>query len=208
MIAKIFVSPSADLRILELTKELELAELKREHPDVLYISSDQKLGIEQARGIKDFFSLKPYQAKGRAVVVEDLSTITVDSQNALLKILEEPPAEAIILFGTTSTNQLLPTVLSRCQVILLDPEGNPKSDFPEIKKLLALDTIERFRVIEKTDDKNQLLKDLLHFTKQEFERNHTKVDEAKKLLAAESWQRSNVNVRGILEYLMLVLPKK
>ena len=207
MITKLFLASDLEqikIRLLEILQENALA---REHPDVLYIDSEQKLGIEQARRIKDHFLLKPYQAKGRAVVVEDLSGITVDAQNALLKVIEEPPEEAIILFGTLNLNHLLPTFLSRCQAIELDEGKKRNKDFKEIEAILAMDTPARFKAIDKADDKEKLLLQLIHFSQQELTKKPGSVQFAKKVLEMERFQKAHVNLRGILEYLMLILPK-
>ncbi len=71
MIARLLISPSVQQRIREVEKILSQAGLQNPHPDLLYFPSDAKLGIEQARKIKEHFSLKPYSAKGRAIVLED-----------------------------------------------------------------------------------------------------------------------------------------
>src|SRR3989344_3089063 len=118
MIARLLISNSKDY----IKKEIEtIINLPRNHPDILYFESGSKLGIVDARKIKDHFSLKPYSAKGRTVVLEDATTLTVDAQNALLKTLEELPEEGIIILGADSDAKFLPTVLSRCQIIKLEP---------------------------------------------------------------------------------------
>ncbi len=207
MIAKIFVSRDLEKRRGILLDQLAEKGLKIEHPDVLFIEEGTKMGIEQARVIKDFFTLRPYMASGKAVVVEELASITPDSQNALLKVLEEPPESAIILLGASTTNQLLPTVLSRCELVLLDTDSMAETEYPDVKQLMGLDIVGRFQFIEKVDDKNKLLSELIHFGHSHFERDHKNLQFAKKVLEAEAWKRANVNVRGILEYLMLTLPK-
>src|SRR3989344_976762 len=101
MIARLVISSSSGLRKEEIvqTLRLHLKGIKLNHPDILYFLADSKLGIEQARKIKEHFSLKPYGAKGRAVILEDASNLTHEAQNALLKILEEPPTEALLILG-------------------------------------------------------------------------------------------------------------
>ncbi len=214
MIAKVFVIPDSKKRISVLQEELKKLKLKVAHPDVLYIDSEQKTGIEQSRNIKDFFQLKPFQAKGRAVVVEDISGITPEAQNALLKLLEEPPVEAIILLGTPYIHHLLPTVLSRVQVVheTLDPGSEPRmtnsKDEELIENILTGTVEERFKIVEKTTDKKDLLQKLLLYTEKRIARDPSFYPIAKDILRAEEWGNANVNMRGVLEYLMLVIPKK
>ena len=215
MIAKVFVIPDSKKRISVLQEELKKLKLKVAHPDVLYIDSEQKTGIEQSRNIKDFFQLKPFQAKGRAVVVEDISGITPEAQNALLKLLEEPPLEAIILLGTPYIHHLLPTVLSRVQVVHDEVESQDEEilkrvqdDVNVVEKILTANTEERFKIVEKTTDKKSLLQNILKYTEKRIARDPSFYPIAKDILRAEEWGNANVNMRGVLEYLMLVIPKK
>jgi DNA polymerase III delta prime subunit len=212
MIAKIYKSNSLSSIQTRIQSELEHYQLHPEHVDVLYILSGEKLGIEQARAIKDHFLLKPYQAKGRGIVVEDLSGITVDAQNALLKVVEEPPEEAVILFGTSTLNHLLPTFLSRCQVIEVEGEEriegtNGIKEIKEIEEVLGQDTVGRFKFVEKLDDKEGFLQKLLLYMEQQLISRPEYVQFAKETLDMERWHKAHVNARGILEYLMLILPK-
>lgn len=211
MIAKVFVISDSKQRIHKLQEELAAYDLKQEHADVLYIDSEQKTGIEQARNIKEFFQLKPFQAKGRAVVIEDISGLTPEAQNALLKVLEEPPEEAVILLGTSFTHHLLPTVLSRVQVVQsLDPIASLQDDKEDevVEKILVANTEERFKIVEKATDKKELLRHLLKYSEKRLTRDPDFHTIAKDILRAEEWIQANVNARGAIEYLMLILPKK
>jgi DNA polymerase III delta prime subunit len=200
------------------TKILEENSLKIGHPDVLWVN-DQKLGVEQAKQIRIFLSLKPYSAQGRAIVVLQADNLTLDSQNALLKTLEEPPLEAIILLGAQNDKKILPTVLSRCQVVTLDRvqdtgnrgQENKKESEPfneDIEKLIKSSPEERFEYVEKLEDKEAFLNALVAYFHQQLTTNNSQptTDFAKELLHAEEWQEANGNIRAILEYLMLKMP--
>lgn len=209
MIARIVVHSDKEMRRQHWEELLTKEGLHIEHPDLLFIDSDQKLGIELARMVKDHFLMRPYQAKGRGVVIEDLSGITIDAQNALLKVLEEPPEEAVIIFGTSSLNHLLPTFLSRCQVITLEgsSEISGSKTKEEIEEILGKGRVERFKFVEKLDDKEAFLQKLLVYIEQKLIDKPEYIHFAKELLLMEQWQKAHVNARGILEYLMLILPK-
>jgi len=211
MIAKVFVIPDSKKRVDVLQEELKSHKLKVAHADVLYIDSEQKVGIEQSRNIKEFFQLMPFQAKGRAIVVEDISGITPEAQNALLKLLEEPPQEAIILLGTPYIHHLLPTVLSRVQVVHDSESAGQRVSESEdviVDKILTSNTEERFKIVEKTTDKKGLLQNILKYTEKRIARDPSFYPIAKDILRAEEWGNANVNMRGVLEYLMLIIPKK
>ncbi len=86
-------------------------------PDLLIVSNlpdKQNIGIDQARDIKKFLSQKPFAAKVKTVILMEADLLTVEAQNALLKILEEPPEYARLYLLTKTESSLLPTVLSRC----------------------------------------------------------------------------------------------
>lgn len=186
------------------------------HPDILHFPPDSKLGIEQARKIKEHFSFRSYQSKGKAVVLEDASVLTIEAQNALLKTLEEPPASAVLILGASSEAKFLPTILSRCKIIhIKNPTShrNPTSEVgyeKDIEQLLQATTGERFEYIEKLKEKDEFLKVLVHYFHQNLPSHigsgNTKF--IKELLQAEEYVNQNVNIRAILEYLMLVMPGK
>ena len=120
MIARLLISPELSLRIEEINKIIALnfntQKNLQKHPDLIYFTSDSKLGIEQTKIIKEHFSLKPFQEKGRIVAFEDASNLTIEAQNALLKTIEELPTEGMLLLGAPSEYKFIPTLLSRCQI--------------------------------------------------------------------------------------------
>lgn len=181
----------------------QLEDIKTNHPDVLYFTAGEKMGIAEARKIKEHFSLKPYSAKGRVVIIEDASVMTHEAQNALLKTLEEPPEEAILLLGAPSEANLLPTILSRCEIHRF-PTTDYRLPATDIEKLINSSIEERFEYIEKLKDKKEFLADLVNYFHQKLPDN---LEFAKELLQAEQWAKQNVNLRGILEYLILKMPK-
>ncbi len=90
--------------------------------DVTSKTAAQSIGIEVVKQIQKKVFLKPIRSKNKLVIIEDAQLLTPEAQNALLKILEEPPANTLIFLGTPTTQALLPTILSRCQVITLEEE--------------------------------------------------------------------------------------
>lgn len=225
MVPKILISQ--DIETIKKEIETYLASHTRSgklnHPDVLYFPAGSKLGIGEARQIKGHFSIKPYSEKGRVVVLEDASVLTDEAQNALLKILEEPPEAAVILLGAKSETDLLPTVLSRCEVVILPASVSdlvglePKTyevSAKDIEKLLSSSIEERFECIEKLKDREAFLYVLIAYFREALHAPGSllaKPDVAKflkELLQAEEWAAQNVNIRAILEYLMLVIPTK
>jgi DNA polymerase-3 subunit delta' len=92
------------------------------HPDVMTISPDDgHVKIGQIRQMQYELALKPYEARWRVVIITDMHTATEEAQNALLKTLEEPPVHAVLILTALDIGLVVPTVVSRCRVIALQP---------------------------------------------------------------------------------------
>lgn len=105
------------------------------------IESEKALGIPDIRLLQKRIFLKPVKSEQKAVVIEAFFGITLDGQNSFLKLLEEPPANTIIIILVSDTDFLLPTVLSRCSVIDLRKtrkleKGNSSENLEIINKLI------------------------------------------------------------------------
>lgn len=215
MLAKIFISPLT-LRQEQIGGFLKLGNTKNPSPDLLLITQEEKLGVEIARKIKEHFNYKPLLQKGRICILESADNLTPEAQNALLKTIEELPEYGQLILGATSENSFLPTILSRCEIVYLNLTPNPTSHptptsevgyEEDIKKLRASGIQERFEYIEKLKDKEEFLKALVSYFHQDLNSHPkgVKIEFIKDLMEAEKWANQNVNLRGILEYLMLVL---
>lgn len=87
------------------------------NPDVIYIKpTGSSIKIAQIRAIIGDISVKPYENKYRVIIVENGDKLTQESQDAFLKTLEEPEGNNIFILLTENYNNLLPTIISRCQV--------------------------------------------------------------------------------------------
>src|SRR3972149_4714554 len=96
-----------------LAKNLGI-DLKKVSPDIFIIApQDQSISISQVRDLKAHIFEKPVKSKYKFIIIESAQKLTVEAQNALLKILEEPPDCAIIVMEAESRQDLLPTILSR-----------------------------------------------------------------------------------------------
>lgn len=91
-----------------------------DHPDIFIIGKDKTAAIADVRELIRRSSLKPNDSDKQIFIVCNAGKLREDSQNALLKIIEEPPQTVAIFMLTESRSSLLPTVLSRGQRIHLD----------------------------------------------------------------------------------------
>ncbi len=97
---------------------VQLPEGKRSLPVELFIGDREH---RNRAGLCHSLSLKPQLAGRRVAVIDDADRLTIESSNALLKTLEEPPEGALLMLIATSRARLLTTILSRSQVVRFDP---------------------------------------------------------------------------------------
>ncbi|HSA83700.1 MAG TPA: hypothetical protein VLF20_02325 [Patescibacteria group bacterium] len=99
----------------------------------------QSIGIEDIKHMQKKIFLKPIKSAFKAIIIEDAQLLTTEAQNALLKILEEPPEHTIIILSSETKETLLPTILSRCQLIQLEEQQRELSakEREEIETFLA-----------------------------------------------------------------------
>ncbi len=96
------------------------------HPDVLHIQPQGNLiRIDQIRALGRTLAMKPYEARYRVVMISDAHRMNPESANALLKMLEEPPEQTLLVLTASETADLLPTVVSRCQLVRFNPISIP-----------------------------------------------------------------------------------
>ncbi|MBF8266572.1 MAG: holB [Dehalococcoidia bacterium] len=100
------------------------------HPDVQVVDLEvsasratlkKEIGIDQVREVQHWAILKPYEGRCRVIVFREAAHLSSDASNALLKLLEEPPESVLFILLTIRVESILPTVLSRCQRVDLNP---------------------------------------------------------------------------------------
>jgi len=113
--------------IAKLTgKELTLERLEK-MPDIRFLNTleDKKsIGIAETKESAKFLSIKPFNLGQKILIIVQAEKMTRESQNSLLKTLEEPPSYASIILCTKTLNDLLETVISRCKKISAEERGH------------------------------------------------------------------------------------
>jgi DNA polymerase-3 subunit delta' len=90
------------------------------HPDVLTVAPiGAVIRIDQIRTVTQTLGMRPYEARRRVVVIDGAQHLHPSAANALLKTLEEPPANTVLVLTAPQASDLLPTVVSRCQHVHL-----------------------------------------------------------------------------------------
>ena len=92
------------------------------HPDLRWIEPDGgTIKIDMVRRVIDFLTQTPQLAGRKVAVIQDAERMNLNAANALLKTLEEPPAESFLALSTSAPERLLATVRSRCQRLAVRP---------------------------------------------------------------------------------------
>jgi DNA polymerase-3 subunit delta' len=90
--------------------------LSGNHPDIHTLEPDgQFIKVDQVRGLQKDLSYRPYEALRKACIIDGADRFNLSSGNSLLKTLEEPPGNALIILLATNIDTVLPTIRSRCQ---------------------------------------------------------------------------------------------
>jgi len=99
--------------------------IEKEHPDVVEIEPDgQSIKVDQVRFLKSEFSKSAVEGNQKVFIIFAAETMTTSAANSLLKFIEEPVGNTVAFLITSNRNLILPTILSRSQVV----------EFPQISK--------------------------------------------------------------------------
>ncbi|WP_296335588.1 DNA polymerase III subunit delta' [Reyranella sp.] len=102
----------------------------RSHPDLFHLRRSlnpdtgrmrAEIAVDDVRGLGAFMHMTPAMGKWRVAIVDSADEMNRNSANAVLKVLEEPPPNAVLLIVAHAPGRLLPTIRSRCRRLALQP---------------------------------------------------------------------------------------
>lgn len=92
------------------------------HPDFMVVQPEGAgIKINQVRELRQALTFPPYEGRFRVVLLTDVHTMRREAANSLLKTLEEPPPDTVLILTGEEATGILPTIVSRCQVIPFYP---------------------------------------------------------------------------------------
>ncbi len=160
-----------------------------QNADLMVVQAENEGGtlrVEQVREVQKFLSLRPYFSAYKVVLLLRFQEANLNAQNALLKTLEEAPDFASLLLTADNAEQLLPTIVSRCEILRLHPLRTES-----VAEFLAAHAVE--------SDKARLLAHLadgrpgyaLRLSQDEkaLAFRAEKLDDLTRLLASKGWER-------------------
>lgn len=131
-------------------KELEI--VQSGNPD-MRVESYETFGVDEGRELKDAQLSKSFSG-GKKIFIVSFETITVEAQNSLLKVFEEPKPDTHFFLISQSGSRLLPTLRSRVEFI--QTESDTKTDVSRAKKFISSGISERMSLIESiAEEKNK-----------------------------------------------------
>lgn len=86
-----------------------------ETPDIVEIDAASNTGVDNVRTLKEEAVYTPLSCKYKVYIIDEVHMLSTAAFNALLKLIEEPPAHVVFIFATTETHKVPATILSRCQ---------------------------------------------------------------------------------------------
>ena len=112
------------------------------HPDLFITTLQDKkknIAVEQIRKLKVDAYIRPQMSDKKVFVIDYADTMNAQSQNAILKVLEEPPGDTVFILQVRSRSALLPTILSRCVAYTLyEPDINEAAEYLRNKHSIEL----------------------------------------------------------------------
>jgi DNA polymerase III delta prime subunit len=183
--------------------------------------SGLSIGIDQIKQLQKTLYLKPMNGTKKAIIISDAHLLTTEAQNALLKVLEEPPEHTLFLLLAENKETLLPTILSRCLIIEINVPGvvvgTDRTDYEQVIQLLSSITIsDALKLAEslsknKTDNLLWLAKMIFVLREKmiaEVHQSSGQLDRYKNLIVSMQktytlLNTTNVNTRFAMENLLL-----
>jgi DNA polymerase III delta prime subunit len=194
-----------DNRISQICDDLN-NKININNPDIFTLNQASGWSIELIRQVKHFFSQKPFNHQNKITIIYQAENLNIESQNALLKTLEEPGPNNYLIIITSRPSKLLPTVTSRCQTIKLKNALQPSNHTPlKITKQIKKDLLTSQSLAK---DKNQILPYLenqLKIQQKILIKNPNKETSQliQRIIKATQMIESNVDPRSALDFVFL-----
>jgi len=195
-----------NLKIGEICQSLN-HQISPNNPDIFVINEVSGWTIELVRLTKNFLSQKPFNHQNKIIIINDAHNLNIESQNALLKTLEEPGDNNYLIITTSKPSKILPTIISRCHLIKLVNNSKDTSEIKPIeitsdlkKNLLNSETISKNKdqVLPFLEEQLQIFKKII--LKDPSPKNSQII---KNLIKAISMINANVDPKSALDFVFL-----
>lgn len=174
--------------------------------DFFVISDDYSMA--HIKELLHFIFLKPFNSRKKLAVILNIENLNIQSANALLKTLEEPPPYATIILTTLDEQKILPTILSRCVKIRLEFTADLSSveNYMDPFELREKTVAERFKwaaQASETENVEKIILLWLNFYREKLLAGENVLGIIKRLSSARDLLQTNISVKLLLENLSL-----
>lgn len=162
--------------------------------------------IDQARELKKMVTL----LSDHVLLITGLENASTEAQNALLKTFEEPYGNLTFILLCKQINHILPTIISRCQVITVGSE-TLETDVSDLKKFVSVNLSQKFEIIQKIQDRSEAItfvEKLAGYLRSQMlseDSSSSLVQGLKAALSAHKYLSANTNVNLTLSLLAIEL---
>ena len=216
MASYLIISNTNALDTTAITEAISIASIPT-FQDILILSSidGKSIGIDRSKEVIKFAQKKPANGPVKLAVINDAHSLTIEAQNALLRVLEEHPDYLHLVLVAPSESGLLETVLSRCKRFELSSTAVPQDKKKGKEKLLiSIEELYSLPIGERSGfaakiakkEKDEILQILYGWVSEEHK--SSRPQNAEKILSTiTDLQTTNVNTRLGLEVLFFGLIK-
>ena len=174
--------------------------------DAVVINTQNQIKIKDIRQVQKDIKLKPHSSEYKLVYIYNADNLGLEASNALLKTLEEPPGNSIIVLAATNLEKILPTVISRCQIIRLKSqikEVDLDNELEEIKKMKIYEKFEYAKKISQNQNINDWFEKLITSLRKKLDIKKNRLVLKQIIKYQGIIQNTNANKQLVLENLML-----
>jgi len=107
-----------EVEINKIISGLNIQKGSVDYFEIIPSKNKQSIGIDSTKKLKDWLTVKPFNSPNKIAIIRKADLLTTEAQNSILKQLEEPNPNTYIVLIVENPRSLLPTVLSRCELIL------------------------------------------------------------------------------------------
>lgn len=176
-------------------------------PD-FFTLKENPIKINHIRDLNRFLQLKPHSSPRKLALLYSAESMTLESANALLKILEEPPADSVLILQAQKKEKILPTILSRCQIhkVFSSYSKDLSEDYIHPEEIGKLSIKERFDYAAKiiqSEYLNQILNDWEVTFRNELLLGKDRLVILRRISITKDLLLTNSSVKLLLENLLL-----
>jgi len=197
---------SSQEKIIQFCQELN-NQLSENNPDLFIINENKGWTISTIRTLKKFFSQKPFNHQNKIAIIYQAHNLNKESQNALLKSLEEPGQNNYLILTTNKKTSLLKTIISRCHLITL--KETEKKEIKNQPLIITNDFTKDSQKIEPLYKNKEnilpFLQDQLIIYQQQLIKkpNQQNSQLVKKIVKAINMIESRVDPRSALDFILI-----